>query len=595
MICINTKSILPKNPVSSLVIIFALLIFGLTYFSLVKTSNHDPETALLVAQSIIEHGTIKLDPYKDVVQYKHGGLGGNYRVEFKAGHFFYRYPIGTSVFSIPFVFVANLMGQDMAVAAHDHALQSFIAALLCAFIFVIIYKICICYVSSIASLVIAIISMMGSAMISTMGTGLWNLNFMVLFNLLTLLHLARYDTTQIKRLNPYWLGFLLFAAFFCRPTSAYLVAAVFIYLFWQNRNIALKMIASFLMLFVCFMLLTWFEYGALLPDYYLPKDHILDETSWTLALYGNLLSPARGLFIYSPFFLLVLIGVIYFFASLKQYPLFWLTIIWFWFHLVVISNNTVWWGGNSYGPRLLIDSMLALILLTALLWREISARANLKLKKLVLAGYVTFGLVGIFINSYQGLYNIYTIRWDEDLKRNLDFLFDWEHPQFLATAASLRHRSLELKQKHLDFYGMGDILNFATAKAVFWDWSEPNLGWRWTEGKSSQIVVKLDGIEPHKEYTLEILAASLATQNVNVTLNDTLIGQLNLEKFSDAKPPQAKVLTFSGLILKEKNLNQIDFSKDTKSAKNLDMVFVHLRIYPNADPSTLQHNEVELK
>jgi len=53
---------------------------------------------------------------------------------------------------------------------------------------------------------------------------------------------------------------------------------------------------------------------------------------------------------------------------------------------------------------------------------------------LVAVCYAALGLVAIYINSYQGIFNKHTARWNNfiEVDRNNDKIFDWSVAQFLA-------------------------------------------------------------------------------------------------------------------------------------------------------------------
>jgi hypothetical protein len=109
----------------------------LAYFAVVDTASSDPALTLLVSQSIIENQTVNLDAYKNVVEHRYH-FDYNYRIENKNGHYYYLYPIGTPILSVPFVWIARLLGKDMVIHENEYALQNILSAFLCALIFIII-------------------------------------------------------------------------------------------------------------------------------------------------------------------------------------------------------------------------------------------------------------------------------------------------------------------------------------------------------------------------------------------------------------------------------------------------------------------------
>lgn len=565
-----------------------LLVWGVTYFATVEVRNSDFTHSLLVSQAILEQGTVQLDAYKFRVDLAHH-LDYNYRIEQVNGHYYYLFPLASSVFSLPVVWVAWLMGLDMAIHDQEYILLKLMAVITSGLVFGLIYALARCYLNPPASLVIALVSVLGSTLISTLGTGLWNMNVTVILICLSLLLLARYDTGWAKTINPFWLGFLLFAAFWARPTVSPFIFGVLVYVFLRQRSIFLKLILTTLSLFLLFVGWCWLTYGQLLPNYYLPSRLAATPNFWE-AFYGNALSPARGLFVFSPFLTLVVVGGLLFFHRLKQYDLFWLSLAWFsLYYLAVSRKNEDWWGGHQFGPRLLTDGLPALILITIFLGKAINESVPAWGQRAALAGYLLLGGVAIFINTFQGLYNPSTYLWNKspNIDNYPEYLFDWRYPQFLATAESLRLRQLEHQQARISPYPLGNTLDFKSQQAVFWNWYEPETDWRWTQGASAWLVFKLDQgvIDPAKQYTLEILGASVQGQTAQVSLNGTEIGKLNLEKFTGTLP-QTQTIAFTGALLNENGLNQVQFDlpdlvgQANQPGRTAGMAFVWLKIYP---------------
>jgi hypothetical protein len=87
------------------------------------------------------------------------------------------------------------------------------------------------------------------------------------------------------------------------------------------------------------------------------------------------------------------------------------------------------------------------VILTGIAWAEMSA-----LREQMVLFALSFGIlvgVGIFINSYQGLYNWSTWEWNnmprslgDDPKNN----YDWRFPQFLANHEMIQQ--LETQRAH---------------------------------------------------------------------------------------------------------------------------------------------------
>jgi hypothetical protein len=74
---------------------------------------------------------------------------------------------------------------------------------------------------------------------------------------------------------------------------------------------------------------------------------------------GLLVSPSRGLFVFSPVVLIALIGLIPALRALPYHGLGWALSGSFALYLAY-AVYTVWWGGHSYGPRYLLDFLVCL-------------------------------------------------------------------------------------------------------------------------------------------------------------------------------------------------------------------------------------------
>lgn len=181
-----------------LMLIGGLAVFGLSYFATVEIINGDFTHTLLVSQAILEHQTVQLDAYKERVDHARH-LDYNYRIEQVNGHYYYLFPVGPSLLLLPVVWIANLLGRDMAIHEQEYELIKLLASISSAIIFVLVYKICTYYLKPLPSLIITLISVLGSSLISTLGVALWNMHFTLLFILLSLLLLVRYETGRATK------------------------------------------------------------------------------------------------------------------------------------------------------------------------------------------------------------------------------------------------------------------------------------------------------------------------------------------------------------------------------------------------------------
>lgn len=684
----------------------ALLIFGLAFLSPVSYAGSDSLLNLVVSQAILEQGTIRIDAYAAEVIAQ--TARAPYEIAEYRGHSYQKYPLGTPVFSLPFVWIANLFGRDMAIIDDNYRLQNDLSALSCALVFLVLYWSGRIYVSRRASLLISLISVLGSALISTVGTALWSTNLTALFIALSLLILARYHTGQAQRRDPYLLGFTLFAAFFCRPAAATFIVVALAYLWITQRRQGGKVALTALGLLLLLVGFSWIEFGTLLPRYYFGTPlgwltgrqkggRLLDALVTVLAfgmlylwftrrrlkiklavtvialllaaiglvwlqsvdrladfllslewlksgriglgtgLYGMLLSPSRGLLVFSPFFVPILLGSLVLWKKVRRAHLPSVALLSFGLHLLGLVSTGAWWGGYAFGPRLLTELLPALVLLTCILWKVVSSRATSLLPGIGAASYMVLGLVAILINSYQGLWNVNTLRWNGEMAPAIEehpgYVFEWKYPQLLATSQSICDRNLKHMTGQLELgsinpspYHLGDQITFRSGldgtkavalttepqpmaagisdveipprdQQVFVPWIAHTVrngafvGWlraegeyRWSACRSSRILFELGGSPvTDQELLLDIIAGSLGIQKVTVRLNGVRIGDVRYP--GPEAPPVTRTLRFDGSLLRENALNEIEFympnasSPDKGDDRTLGLTFTALRLY----------------
>lgn len=548
------------------VILLCLTAFLLTYFAPVSYARSDPELSLLVSQSILEHRTMALDAYRGQLQLSvpFEQQVQNGMMQQLNGRHYYLFPTGPSLFALPVVFAANLLGKDMRIAADNYWLQSSLSALLCALSFLLVTLISAHYVSRRASLIISSITVFGSALISTMGTAYWNTNFAVLFTLLALLLMVRYEGDPSRGLNGYLLGLLLFAAYLSRPTAAIFIALALLYLLLRNRRYFLQAASLSLLCLLLFLLWSRTQYGRWFPLYYRPSRLQVVQSGLSQAVFGLLLSPSRGLFVYSPFFIVTLGGILGLARRLWKKPLLWLALLWFVLHLPVPARTTRWWGGHSFGPRLLTEVTPALILLTLLVWRAATKYASDRLRTAGAGTFILLGLAAITINSGRGLYSHMPSRWN--VSPNVDFypetLFDWRYPQFLATAEALQERSEAFIRQSgmensvaLPAYRPGRKISAGdeSAPALFLGWQPPAGEVREAETRQPSILF-LMAQKARGPARLEIQHRSPVTQSVSLALNDKSQATL-----ASGPALRRDVVTVNGDAL-QSGLNEITFA-----------------------------------
>ncbi len=555
--------------------LLATAAFALAYFSPVEEVQSDPAIALLATQSLIDHHTLSLDAYQGDPDCAYN-LEHDYRIR-QHGESVSYYSHGVSLLSLPAVWLANQFGYHMLDQDDEFALQNLLSALCCALLGILLYRICLAYLEPVASLAVAAVSLFGSSLISTLATGLWNVGYETVLLALGLLHLVwRRESGARPRLG--YLALLAGLAFICRPTAGFAVLAAIPALapsrwikqrrVWLPGGLALVLLGA---------LLAALDLAGWIPRYYSPLK-LTPQSPLSTGLYGTLLSPSRGLLVFSPFLILVAAVCLRYLLKLAGDKLFRLVAVWSGLHLLAIAIKGTWWGGHSYGPRLLAEVMLPAVLMSCLAWRQLERRTSGRVRILLAAAYLASGLAAVYIHSYQGLFNHHTRRWNwtPDIDTHPRLVFDWRHPQFLATNSSLERRALELERLALGTYDLGEEIPHdggADLGVLFRDWYSPEPGWRWSRDSSPEILLHLGQLR-NNLYVLQLRAGSLGHQEVIFEVNGTRVGRIELDG-----PVRERAFAFERDLLKPGKENSLRFELPGATTTATDPRVMALALY----------------
>jgi hypothetical protein len=148
-------------------------------------------------------------------------------------------------------------------------------------------------------------------------------------------------------------------------------------------------------------------------------------TPWIGAA-GLLVSPSRGLLVFSPVVLVTLAGITAARRERWRGDLVW-CITAAAVQFALYAAYTVWWGGHSYGPRYAIDLLPLLVPLAAASTTAIAGRRPLKAAAVVLFVWST-------AVAWTGAFSFPGERWNTD-PVNVDIhherLWHWRDPQFV--------------------------------------------------------------------------------------------------------------------------------------------------------------------
>lgn len=380
----------------------------------------DAHGALLVTEQILTSATIRVDAYGPEV------YGVGYHFYEHAGHYYYFFPLGSSIAAIPLVAVALAAGVD--ILDEERTLQVIAAAIIAAACVVLMYRLARYFLGRVLSLALALLFWFATPLASTGATAMWSQNFAALFGLMALV-----ATVAATRDHRSWtwalLGGSLFMAILSRPSMAILAAGALLYTLVFATRVALRACVALAALTLPVIAISRHFFDQLLPAYYLPQRLGSEES--VAGLLGILVSPSRGLVVFVPMLLLIpLMALIPPRIQRSRLPLLALAVMWPVLTVLAVGRFGHWWGGWSYGPRLLTEVIPGIFLATVLVWptavRTGAARVIVSVW-IVLAGF------GVYVHTVQGLFNPWTAEWNRapNVDVRPETLWDWRYPQFL--------------------------------------------------------------------------------------------------------------------------------------------------------------------
>ncbi|MBI4905036.1 MAG: hypothetical protein HY820_15475 [Acidobacteria bacterium] len=353
------------------------------------------------------------------------------------GHAYSFYPLAVSILILPLVGLLKLavmLLPDLHVGGHPvvaaflagdfvagHAVVELIcAALLCALAVLVMERVLAQLVPTRISMTLAVVFAFGTGMWSTASRSLYQHGPLILMLNLTLLLLvkARHESRYVA-----YAALPLAACFTLRPTGAIWVAMITLFVAVHHR----KHLAAFLLwslpVAVPFLAYNLAMRHSLLPSYY-TMTTVVRPFPYAENLLMHLISPSRGLFVFSPFLLLSLLGWVIAFRRRWMFPLLpYLFAGW----LLYLVASGAWWPGHSYGPRYFNDTAPVLMMLLVPMLERLGHRESVRVLFALLVAWSIFthghGATSVAAQEW----NIRPTNIDADPKR----VWGWHDPQFL--------------------------------------------------------------------------------------------------------------------------------------------------------------------
>lgn len=426
----------------------ASLILGISVFVIFILSHNrdlaDSNLSMLLSYQLIKNHTFRLDEYFQPPVSPSmlcGQEGIPYQVEKINRHVFYRYPPGSSILSIPVVAIFSYFGygpsgpNDPFNYKNEKHIQTLIAALLMSISTVIIYTIAFDVIPFHWAITVAVAFAFGTQIWSTASRALWTNTWSIFFASILAIFMIR-----VKHLGLYeqiLIGTILSWSYFTRPQSFIMIVFVVIYFFLLFKYKIAAIVITGCIWLAAFILYSMTLYGTFLPNYCLTNSSAFSLNFEGLA--GVLVSPSRGICVYIPIIIFVFFLVVYFRKYIKMKLMLYLSSAVYITYTLFISSFVCWWGGHSFGPRLLSDvtpwlAVISIVGIDAMLrWKEMINPSKRKYVSILAFGSILLAL-SVFIN-FRGATSSATTCWNVT-PYNIDHSsiqrWNWAYPQFLA-------------------------------------------------------------------------------------------------------------------------------------------------------------------
>jgi hypothetical protein len=384
----------------------------------------------LLPYSILENHNFYLNVYPE---YTNDILYGFRFYDAGSGHYLSFFPIVTSVLIVPLYSVPFFLGIPFT-GLTQLVMTQISAALISALAVVFVYLGC----SLISNRTIALVS----AFVFAFATDTWSISSQTLYAhgmsellLALMIFLVIRNEKYPSTWNFICLGLCTGLFIFNRPSDSLLLLPVIVYVMWYHHDKIGYYLVSGLFTGLPFLSYNMVFFHSLFGGYSMSVSRLAISASLFPNYLGLLVSPNKGLFIFSPILILSLLG---FWIIIKKNRslcrFFQWSLIAMALTVLVYASFDDWAGGNTYGPRYLTCLLPYLIIGLCVFFVHVSSRPRVFLVTMVIAvlivGSVAIQFIGVFYYLQhfvpeQNWYNQWTPDnpWDAGNSVILDSLF----------------------------------------------------------------------------------------------------------------------------------------------------------------------------
>jgi len=435
----------------------ACLFAGVYLFSGLSrvATSFDSRWTVYIAMSLWQHGDTNLDEYSQpIVQNDYYAVecvaaDGHVRAgppESCDGHWLSIYPIGGPILTTPLIValvdaiklarpvLSRISPPSPVIAGFLHGdydlahplIEMEVASMLLAAATVVVFFIARRYLPEKRAVILALLYGLATPAYSVGGRAIWQHSPSMLLLAITILLLLRADESPSLAA---WAGIPVALSYAVRPTDALFVVVFTVYVAVRHRAHLWRYLLAALPVAAAFIAYNFSTYHAVLSPYYHSRLAGFYPANWGKlgeALAGNLISPSRGLLVYTPVFLFAIWNMVRGKWSAPLAP--WLAVLALAHWIVVSAYVDNWWAGMCYGPRFFSDltPVFVLFLIPCLLhWATLTRAVRIAFAATALIGLAMHLRGGWSDAVYK--WNVSPVSVDQHPERN----WDWSDPPFL--------------------------------------------------------------------------------------------------------------------------------------------------------------------
>jgi len=237
-----------------------------------------------------------------------------------------------------------------------------------------------------------------------------------------------------------FLGAAVAASFTCRPTNAVVVIGFTAFVAFRLRSYLWQFLVGAFVVAIPWMLVNLATFESVLPGYYRAGKLGLHR-EYGLAVITNLVSPARGLLLFSPIVLLGVVGVARRFrgevrGGLLGFDRLMLGVS-VGYLLASSGPSIMWWAGHSFGSRFMADTLVFFAATAtptvAVLLRRAPA-GDTDWRRRIAPAFATVLLAWSVLVNAQGGVMRSTVCWnaEPEINTHTSRLWDFETSQMLS-------------------------------------------------------------------------------------------------------------------------------------------------------------------